>query len=181
LTPLTGTKQTITEALANMSADGYTNIAAGVGWGLRVLSPTVPFTEGASYTDDDWKKVMIVMTDGSNDWGSELSNMNDSYYGGYGYTSQSAARLGMSSIGDRDGVLDARTAAACNAVKTAGDAGNPITVYTITFGSPDDEAIELMQDCASDPEKYFHAPDSATLEEAFETIGSQISKVYLSK
>jgi Flp pilus assembly protein TadG len=181
LTPLTGTKQTITEALANMIADGYTNIASGVSWGLRVLSPTVPFTEGASYTDKNWKKVMIVMTDGSNDWGSELSNMNDSYYGGYGYTSQSATRLGMSSITDRDGVLDARTAAACNAVKTAGDAGNPITVYTITFGSPDDDAIDLMQGCASDAEKYFHAPDSETLKEAFQTIGSQISRVYLSK
>jgi Flp pilus assembly protein TadG len=181
LTPLTGTKQTITEALGNMLADGYTNIAAGVSWGLRVLSPTVPFTEGASYTDKDWKKVMIVMTDGSNDWGSELSNMNGSYYGGYGYTSQSATRLGLSSIGDRDGVLDARTAAACNAVKTAGDASNPITVYTITFGSPDDDSIELMQGCASDPEKYFYAPDSETLKEAFATIGSQISRVYLSK
>jgi Flp pilus assembly protein TadG len=181
LTPLTGTKQTITEALGNMVADGYTNIAAGVSWGLRVLSPTVPFTEGASYTDKDWKKVMIVMTDGSNDWGSELSNMNGSYYGGYGYTSQSATRLGLSSIGDRDGVLDARTAAACNAVKTAGDASNPITVYTITFGSPDDDSIELMQGCASDPEKYFYAPDSETLKEAFATIGSQISRVYLSK
>jgi Flp pilus assembly protein TadG len=181
LTPLTGTKQTITEALTNMSADGYTNIAAGVGWGLRVLSSTVPFTEGASYSDKDWKKVMIVMTDGSNDWGSELSNMNDSYYGGYGYTSQSATRLGMTSILDRDSVLDERTAAACSTVKTTGDAGNPITVYTITFGSPDDDAIDLMRECASDSEKYFHAPDSATLTEVFETIGSQISKVYLSK
>jgi Flp pilus assembly protein TadG len=181
LTPLTGTKQTITEALANMSADGYTNIAAGVGWGLRVLSPTIPFTEGASYTDEDWKKVMIVMTDGSNDWGAELSNMNNSYYGGYGYTSQSAARLGMTSILDRDGVLDERTAAACNEAKTAGDVGNPITVYTITFGSPDGDAIDLMRECASDSEKYFHAPDEATLSEAFETIGSQISRVYLSK
>jgi Flp pilus assembly protein TadG len=181
ITPLTGSKQTVADALENMIADGYTNIASGVGWGLRVLSSSVPFTEGAAYEDDDWQKVMVVMTDGENDWGSSLSNMNGSYYGGYGYPSQSATRLGMSSISDHDGVLDARTIAACNEVKAAGQSDNRITVYTITFGSIDNESREMMEDCASDSEKYFHAPDNATLQDVFEDIASSIKTIYLSK
>jgi hypothetical protein len=58
ITPLTGAKQTILSAIAGMTADGGTNIAGGVGWGLRVVSPTVPFTEGAAYDDDDWNNSM---------------------------------------------------------------------------------------------------------------------------
>jgi Flp pilus assembly protein TadG len=183
LTPLTGTKQTITDALDDMIANGGTNIAAGVGWGLRVLSPTVPFTEGADYDDEDWNKVMIIMTDGDNDWGSPLSNMNKSYYGGYGYASQSATRLGQSSISDLDAVFNARTTAACDAVKSAtGDDDHPITVYTITFGTAlTDIARTLMEDCASDSEKYFHAPDNATLQDVFDEIGTQITDIYISK
>ncbi|HYM98314.1 MAG TPA: pilus assembly protein TadG-related protein [Aestuariivirgaceae bacterium] len=187
LSPLTGTKQTITDALDDMIANGGTNIATGVGWGLRVLSPTVPFTEGAAYDDDDWSKLMIIMTDGDNDWGSSLSNMNKSYYSGYGYASQSATRLGLSSVPSTDTALDAvfnaRTTAACDAVKSAtGDADHAITVYTITFGTAlTDSARTLMGDCASDAEKYFHAPDSATLQDVFDEIGTQIRDIYISK
>jgi hypothetical protein len=187
LTPLTGTKQTVTDALDDMVAIGGTNIASGIGWGLRVLSPTAPFTEGADYDDDDWNKIMIIMTDGDNDWGNVLSNMNNSYYGGYGYASQVATRLGLSSTPTTDAaldnILDLRTTAACDEVKSAtGDADHPVTVYTITFGtSLTNSAKTLMEDCATDSEKYFHAPDNATLEDVFDTIATEIKDVYLSK
>lgn len=180
LTPLTGVKQTILDAINIMTADGGTNIASGVGWGLRVLSPTVPFTEGVAYDDDDWNKVMIIMTDGENDWGSVLTNMNGSYYGGYGYTSQSSTRLGMATIADRDGVYNDRTAVACQKAKDA-NLDRPITIYTITFGSLASNAGPLMTACATDPEKYFHAPSNSELQTVFAEIGTQISELYLSK
>jgi Flp pilus assembly protein TadG len=185
ITPLTGVKQTILDAITGMTADGGTNIASGVGWGLRVVSPTVPFTEGAAYDDDDWNKVLIVMTDGENDWGPALTNMNHSYYSGYGYTAQSLTRLGRTiatSATAYDAVFDERTTAACNKVKTAtGDATKPITIYTITFGSVASSAQTLMQNCATDAEKYFHAPNNSDLQTVFDAIGTQISDLYLSK
>jgi Flp pilus assembly protein TadG len=182
LTPLTGTKQTITDAIDDMIAKGITIIPTGIGWGLRVLSPTIPFTEGAAYDDEDWNKVMIIMTDGDNAWNSRI-NMNKSIYGSYGYSSQSATRLGTSSISNLNAVLDARTTAACQEVKSAtGDDDHPITVYTITFGTDlTDSARTLMEDCATDQEKYFHAPDNATLQDVFDEIGSQIKDIYISK
>lgn len=181
LTPLTNVKQTMLEAIDDMIADGNTNIASGVGWGLRVLSPTTPFTEGVEYDDEDWQKVMIVMTDGESVWG-EKNNMNKSAYGGYGYISQSLPRLNMNSVSDGRAVYDARTAKACDIVKNAtGNPERPIVVYSITFGSIDNTAKDLMKNCATDPEKYFHAPDGETIQTVFEDIAKEISAVYLSK
>jgi hypothetical protein len=38
-----------------------------------------------------------------------------------------------------------------------------------------------MKNCATDPEKYFHAPDGATIKTVFSDIAKEISEVYLSK
>lgn len=179
--PLTNVKQTILDKIDAMVATGNTNIASGVGWGLRVLSPTVPFTEGAAYNDKKWHKVLIVMTDGENDWGNN-NNMNKTGYGGYGFASQSLARLNISNVTNSRNTLDARTAKACAVAKAAStNPEAPIVVYSITFGTLDTQATNLMKNCATDPEKYFHAPDNATLISAFKTIATEISQVYLSK
>ena len=39
----------------------------------------------------------------------------------------------------------------------------------------------MMQECATDPEKYFHAPDNTTLQTVFEDIATSIKTIYLSK
>lgn len=181
ITPLTNVKATIVSQINAMVATGNTNIASGVGWGLRVLSPTVPFTEGAAYNDKKWKKFMIVMTDGENDWG-DVSNMNKTTYGGYGFAAQSLARININSVPNTRTQLDTRTAKACALVKTAStNPTQPIVVYSITFGPVDSQAETLLRNCASDPEKYYHAPDNATLIAAFKTIATEISQVYLAK
>jgi hypothetical protein len=38
-----------------------------------------------------------------------------------------------------------------------------------------------MTACATDPEKYFHAPSNSELQTVFAEIGTQISELYLSK
>jgi hypothetical protein len=43
----------VLNTIRNMKADGYTHVAEGVGWGLRVLSPGEPFTEGVSYDNNE--------------------------------------------------------------------------------------------------------------------------------
>jgi hypothetical protein len=181
ITPLTNVKKTVTDQISAMVANGNTNIATGVGWGLRVLSPSVPFTEGAAYNDKKWKKFMIVMTDGENDWGNNTT-MNKTGYGGYGFASQSLARLNINNVTNPRSTLDARTAKACERVKAAStNPSQPIIVYSITFGPVDSQAENLLKACASDPEKYFHAPDNTTLINAFKTIATEISQVYLAK
>ncbi len=49
-----------------MTPAGNTNITIGIQWGMEVLSPTAPFTNGAAFTDTTVSKYMIVLTDGLN-------------------------------------------------------------------------------------------------------------------
>ncbi|MBL4620452.1 MAG: pilus assembly protein, partial [Marinicaulis sp.] len=58
--------------MANLTATGYTNIAAGAVWGWRVVSDGLPFTEstgpgdtGPGGTDEtNWQRAVVIMTDG---------------------------------------------------------------------------------------------------------------------
>ncbi len=63
---LTNVKSPVLNTINNMRADGYTHVAEGVGWGLRVISPNPPFTEGVSYDDEEITKAMVLLTDGEN-------------------------------------------------------------------------------------------------------------------
>ncbi len=51
---------------AKMTPAGNTNITIGIQWGMEVLSPTAPFTNGVAFTDTTVSKYMIVLTDGIN-------------------------------------------------------------------------------------------------------------------
>jgi hypothetical protein len=81
----------VLQTIKNMKADGYTHVAEGVGWGLRVLSPGEPFTEGRPYNDET-KKAMVLLTDGENTFQSQ-SNHNLSTYTAYGYLEPGTAWL----------------------------------------------------------------------------------------
>jgi hypothetical protein len=77
----------VLNTIRNMKADGYTHVAEGVGWGLRVLSPGEPFTEGVSYDNNEITKAMVLLTDGENTFESE-NNHNGSTYTAYGFLDQ---------------------------------------------------------------------------------------------
>ncbi len=49
-----------------MTPAGNTNITIGVQWGMEVLSPSAPFTQGAQFGDKTVSKYMILLTDGLN-------------------------------------------------------------------------------------------------------------------
>jgi len=173
LTPLTNSKSTVLAAINNMNATGSTVIPIGLAWGWRVISPTSPFTEGASYDDDTVKKVIILLTDGKNDVG-QLGNHNKSWYNGYGYVEQ--GRLGTTDASAAQGALNTRTGTLCTNIKNAG-----ILVYTITFQVTNQTIINLMRDCASAPSKFFNSPTNGQLQAAFEQIGGELSKLRISK
>ena len=64
---------------AKMTPDGNTNITIGIQWGMEVLSPTAPFTNGAAFTDKTVNKYMIVLTDGlntQNRWTTKSSDID---------------------------------------------------------------------------------------------------------
>jgi Flp pilus assembly protein TadG len=169
--PLTSTKLTITTAIGGLVASGNTNIGEGTMWGWRVLSPSAPFTEGRSYTEEKNKKVLVVMTDGANTY-TYKDNPNKSRYGAFGYAIK--GRLGTDySSSDYSNAMDVKLTSACTNAKAAG-----IIIYTVAFRLEDDPDTQaLLTACASDSDHYYAASSQDSLIQAFETIGKEISKL----
>jgi Flp pilus assembly protein TadG len=174
ITPLMNSKSTLVSSINSFYAQGWTHIPMGLSWGWRVLSPGAPFTQGASYDDDENIKAMVLLTDGANTIAPRY-NHNKSYYTAYGYLAR--GRLGTTNKNTAVSILNQKTATLCENIKAAG-----IRLYTITFDLGNNTAIKnLMRNCASAPSMYFNSPTNAQLQTAFHTIAGDLSKLRLSK
>lgn len=168
ITPLTNNRATLEAEITAMSPLGSTHINVGAIWGWRVLSPGSPFTEGAAYSDTDWNKAAIILTDGDN-------TMIDSYYSAYGLLAE--GNLGTTSQWSAENELDDRLGEICTGMKNAG-----ILVYTIAFGTSISGSTQTMlTNCATSADNYYESPDAATLTLAFRAIGAELKNLHLSK
>ena len=175
ITPLTTSQNTIEHAIGDMEANGNTNIPNGIGWGVRVISPGEPFTQGTGWDDDEVIKAMVILTDGNNVMsGRNTDLMSD--YEAYGYARDGRLGIRTSSGGQLSDELDDRTEAACNYAKSMG-----IRVYTITFQVSSSSTRSLMRGCASHPSLYFDSPSNEALEDAFEMIAGDLTNLRLSR
>ncbi len=155
--PLTNNKSAITGAINAMDADGWTYIATGLSWGLRVISDGAPFTEGLSTSDitsQSGIKAIILLTDGANTRAPSYPEHDSS-----------------------DAILaDNLTAEMCTYAKAQG-----IRIYTIAFEVTDATTVTLMSDCASTDGGFFDAGNGAALTQAFSTIGVSLTDLALTK
>ncbi|MEJ2123962.1 MAG: hypothetical protein P8Y47_03905, partial [Alphaproteobacteria bacterium] len=151
----------------NMTASGQTAVPEGLAWGWRVISPTVPFTEGVPYTQDDTIKAIILMTDGQN----EVYN-----FSAYGYP---ADHLGSNTTQ----ALNNKLTHISNNIKaiqnTNGD--DAIRIYTIAFGDPPQNIVNLMKHCATEPGNFFNSPTNDDLKNAFESIAIGLNELRVSR
>jgi hypothetical protein len=155
----------------SLVAQGSTNIMEGAAWGWKTLSPTLPFDEGVAYGRTGTRKIMVLLTDGTNNLG-RLSNPLGSSYGSYGYLVD--GRLGMTS-GSASQVTDAmnaRTLTVCTNAKALG-----VEIYTIKLEEPNVVTGNLLRDCATDPDHYFDVPNRALLDDAFAKIKDKIELI----
>lgn len=158
IVPLTSDEQFLIDSADNMTASGATLGNFGMVWGWRVVSPEEPFIEGAKYDNNQWDKVVLVMTDGIN----TMSNV----YSAYGRSDDHI-------IDAND--LDDRFSETCEAMKEAG-----ILIYTVTFDSGvDNDTKDLFRDCATTPANYNDAPSQSDLEEVFEKIARELSNLHI--
>ncbi|MSP81435.1 MAG: hypothetical protein EXQ94_00505 [Alphaproteobacteria bacterium] len=165
--PLSDQKSSVDGIIDALTTDGQTNIAAGAYWGWAVLSPQEPFTDGSEYGDDETDKIMIIMTDGEN----FVSTATGSY-SAFGTIAEANAALGCPTnlSACKLAELNQRTAEVCEAIKD-----EEITVYTIGFDIDDaSPVLDLLEDCATDQNKFFVSPTNADLEATFATIGNEL-------
>ena len=181
--PLTNVKSTITTALGKMYAQGNTVIPEGLAWGWRVISPGVPFTEGAPYDDPDTMKVIILLTDGRNDVTGGGNGSYKSIFTSYGYADN--GHMGATNGSNAEATLNAKLTTLCSSIKANLDddpSNQDITLYTIGFGITAGSTIDtIMRGCASNPEKFFNTPSAEDLQSAFENIALGLSKLRLAK
>lgn len=159
--PLTNDNSTITSVLKNLyvsTSSQETYIPGGLIWGVNVLSPPVPFAEGASYDTKNKtpRKTIVLMTDGA----------NTAYSSSSGSVALATAAQLATTYADQKRVCDYAKA-------------KNIEIYTIGFGVTDATALSYLQNCATDLSHYFDAKSSADLIAAFKTIGGKLTKVRL--
>ncbi|SLN36439.1 TadE/TadG family type IV pilus assembly protein [Oceanibacterium hippocampi] len=177
ITPLTQSRSTIEAAIDDLVAEGGTNIATGMAWGFRVVSPRWSGLWGTAdsplpYDEPLMDKAVILLTDGKNDISSSSLNA-------YGFLSD--RHLGTSNEYTAEGELDDRTEEICDNMKAA-DPDNPIIIYTIAFGSSvPANAEDLMRYCASSSSHYFDANSGLELSTAFKTIANELANLRIAE
>jgi hypothetical protein len=180
---LTSDATALHTAVNAMSANGNTNLLEGFMWGWRTISPNGPFHDGKPYKTPENEKIIILLTDGMNVWGS-ANNHNKSIYSPFGYytdgrltdpvkadpTNQAEARVQM----------DAKTLAACSNAKAQG-----VIVYTVGFSVSSDPidagGLDLLKKCASSPQMAYVANNSSAIVGVFEEIARSIGGLRLTR
>ena len=181
IVPLTDTRAPLDERIGALRAykGSGTNVALGMAWGWRTLSPGAPFTQGLPYGEERNRKIIVLMTDGVNMMEKQDAWWTKSDYTGIGYAKE--ARLGTE---DRDQIrakLDAKLLEICETVKK----DHEIEVYTVMF-NPDkgwwmDTVRKNLQACATDASHAYEATSADDLVEVFGQIGNAISKLRLTR
>lgn len=184
ITPLTQNIATLRTALNAMQAwsRGGTLSDVGMAWGLRVLSPEPPFTQGSAWNTPNMAKAVVMMTDGAAGY-FKLTGRADpnaentkvlSDYAAYGRVDQ----YGLLGVADKNGAtskINERLKTLCSTMRSK----YGIQIYTITFGGLDETTKTIYRGCASSPDNYYNAPDQVSLENAFRSIGGALSELVL--
>ncbi|MDQ7831214.1 MAG: pilus assembly protein TadG-related protein [Desulfovibrionaceae bacterium] len=179
---LTTDRASILSRISALSADGSgsgTLISEGIKWGRHVLTPEAPFTEGSS--DEKYRKIMIVLTDGDTEDGRCGGTYGISYtpnnywtnaYFGMGLSATYPAPANFPDCKDGGGLNTAMLTEA----QTAKDLG--VEIFSIRFGVSDTTDVSLMKQIASSKsgtlDHYFDAPSATDILKVFKLIGRQL-------
>jgi Flp pilus assembly protein TadG len=175
LTQMTQDKQTILDGIDSMQPIGGTIIPTGMAWAWRMLSPRWRGVWPGTMENNDlpldydspaMNKVVILMTDGDNSFGS-------GDYTAYGALNE--GRLGTSNSNTANSVLNSKTKDLCDSMKS-----HDITIYTIALGEDiNSTSANMLKNCASKSAYYFASPTTDDLESAFETIANQLNSLHI--
>lgn len=168
LVSLTADRAVLDAAIGGLRARGLANLAEGLMWGWRALSPGEPFAGGRPYGEPGNRKIIVLMTAGRNAYDA-YANLNRSMYGAYGYAAD--GRLGPATgRASLVAAMNAKTRTACANAKAAG-----ILVYTVAFDVDDPATQALLLECASAPDMAFRSGDAIGLATAVADISNSIA------
>jgi hypothetical protein len=140
-----------------MVPNGGTNQAIGLQWAFQSLT-SAPFTIPAMDSNYKYKKVIILLTDG-------LNTQNRLYGNG----------------SDPEPKVDARQTILCDNIKAAGALLKDWVIYTVQVNTGGDPTSTLLQNCASDSNKFFLLTSSTGIVTTFNQIGTELSNLRVAK
>jgi Flp pilus assembly protein TadG len=180
IVPLTDDKETLHDLADDLTTTGSTAGQTGLAWAWYMLSTNFaymwPADSQPAEPNPDLIKVVILMTDGA---------FNTAYCNGV--TSKNYGVVGNAdkiNCNATNGNPFTQAETLCEAIKNGPDGeeggGDDIILYTVAFDlGNDDDAIDLMEDCATDAGHSYTAEDAADLSNAFNAIGRNISTLRL--
>lgn len=186
--PLTNDAGLMTDEIAKMKPhnefganNSGTNIAQGLVWAWRTVSPNSPFAghEGVPYSNKTVQKVVVLLSDGRNQVVAN-GDITGSDYTSYGYLAD--GRMGTTSnYLTAEQNVDQKVSRVCAAIKAQG-----IRVYTILLQVDFAKTQDLFRNCASINEKtgkplYYYVPDAPDLPQAFADIGKDLSTLRITR
>lgn len=169
---LNATSAPVKSTINGLTPAGSTNIPEGLAWGWRTLSPKGPFSDGRSYSDPDNRKILVLLTDGTNAINTFPTPLGGAY-SSWGFPA--SARLGANFGTDQRSGLDTKTRDVCTKIKATG-----IKIYTIGLMITDAAGQSLLSECSSGGGYYYDSPTATQLQSVFDEIAKKISKLRIS-
>ena len=154
LRDLTNDFDGLKNALSGMNPTALTNIALASEMGFHMLAPNRPFETARDFSDENLKKIMILLTDGMQ-------------------TVPATGPNGGPSTLDADD----STAEVCTNAKAEG-----IRIFTIAYDITEERIRTLLSGCATSASTYFEPAGVAGIDDVFDDIFSMITaSAWLSK
>nr|WP_245276102.1 pilus assembly protein [Mesorhizobium sp. LNHC220B00] len=128
--PLTGDFDKLRKAASQMTEwnGSGTNVSEGLSWGMRVLSPGAPYTDGAPWKTPGVSKIVLLLTDGENVVYGASEQPTKSDYTSYGYLA--GGRFGSDNQTAAARNVDGWTKSVCTQLKDEG-----VQIYTMVLQS----------------------------------------------
>jgi len=168
--PMSYNWSSLKTAVNAMQPTGGTDQSVGIAWGWQSLLQTGPIPAPAEDPNTTYNRVIIILSDGLN---------TEDRWPAYG--DGSTQNTNSSGVG----YIDIRQAQQCQNIKNAVDSsGKPMyTIYTIQVdtSSPADPVSTVLQNCASDPTKFFMLTSSSQIATTFTTIGTALSQLRVAR
>jgi hypothetical protein len=141
----------LSAAVDAMQANGSTNQTIGLAMGWQTLTGGDPYDVPA--LPNDTKQFIILLSDGL--------NTQDRWYGNGSDTSTQ---------------VDARMNQVCANVKASGT-----SIYSVQVNTGGDPTSTVLKNCASDTSMFYALTSSGQIVTTFQTIGTNLAKLRISK
>ena len=167
-----GTASDFESYVNSLTPNGNTYHDIGLLWGARLLSAGGIFSAENELTPKGGEidRHLIFMTDGD----TVANNYDYTAYGVGWYDQRTTTG------NDYNHQVNARFEALCNQIKNMTPRG--ITLWVVSFGDGTNSSTNnRLQQCATGNTYYFHAADSAQLQQTFKRIADDISQLRLTR